>query len=174
MMNWQKKYNALESFEKYKCNSSTSIHDFLTEFEKRYHKIKSQGTIWSGDLLAYCLLKLANLTTWDELVKATIGELKYDIIKTKLKKTFSDTSNSPTSELSNLNKKPEPTFHAQNYQVDQSPLYNLDNGEDFDYQNQEVLTESHCGTDFYNTFFKRNREIKSYKKKKKKKNRPHS
>ena len=43
----------------------------------------------------------------------------------------------------------------------------MDNGEDFDYQNQEVLTESHCGTDFYNTFFKRNREIKSYKKKKK-------
>ena len=28
------KYNALESFETYKRNSSTSIRDFLTEFEK--------------------------------------------------------------------------------------------------------------------------------------------
>ena len=60
------KYNALESFETYKRNSSTSIHDFLTEFENCYHKTKSHGTIWSADLLAYHLLKLANLTMWDE------------------------------------------------------------------------------------------------------------
>ena len=83
-MRWQK-YDALESFETYKRNSSTSIHDFLTEFEKRYRKIKKHGTIWSDDLLAYRLLKSANLTIPDEqLVKATIGELKYDIVKTKL------------------------------------------------------------------------------------------
>ena len=164
------KYNALESFETYKRNSSTVIRDFLTEFEKRYHKTKNHGTIWSDDLLAYRLLKSANLTTRDEqLVKATIGELKYDIVKTKLIKTFSDTSDVPTSELSNLKIKPEPTFHAQNHPVDQSPIYNSDNGEDFDCHNQEFLTESHCGTNYYNdTFFNRNREIKSYKKKKKK------
>ena len=29
------KYNSLESFETYKRNSNTSIHDFLTEFEKQ-------------------------------------------------------------------------------------------------------------------------------------------
>ena len=39
------KYNALESFETYKRNSNTSIRDFLTEFEKRYNKTKSHGTI---------------------------------------------------------------------------------------------------------------------------------
>ena len=39
------KYNALESFETYKRNSNTSIRNFLTEFEKRYNKTKSHGTI---------------------------------------------------------------------------------------------------------------------------------
>ena len=39
------KYNALESFETYKRNSNTSIRNFLTEFEKRYNKTNSHGTI---------------------------------------------------------------------------------------------------------------------------------
>ena len=129
---------------------------------KNYHKTKSHGTIRSDDLLACRLLKSTKLTIRDEqLVKATIGELKYDIVKTKLIKSFSDTSDVPTSELTNLNIKPEPTFHAQNHPVDQSPIYSLDNGEDFDYQNQEFPAESPWGTDYYNgTFFHRNRETK--------------
>ena len=158
------KYNALESFETYKRNSSTSVHRsviFLLNL-KNYHKTKSHGTIRSDDLLACRLLKSTKLTIRDEqLVKAAIGALKYDIAKTKLIKSFSDTSNVPTSELTNLNIKPEPTFHAQNHPVDQSPIYISDNGEDFDYQNQELPTESPCGTDYYNdTFFHRNRETK--------------
>ena len=47
----KEKYNALESFETYKRNSSTLIRDFVTEFQKYYHKTKSHGTIWSDDLL---------------------------------------------------------------------------------------------------------------------------
>ena len=43
------KYNAPESFETYKCNSNTLIHDFLTEFKKHYYKMKSHGTIWSDE-----------------------------------------------------------------------------------------------------------------------------
>ena len=62
----------------------------------------------------------------------------------------------PTSELSNLNIKPESTFHTQNHPVYQSPIYNSDN--DFDYQNQEFLSNSQCDTYCYNdTFFNRNR-----------------
>ena len=56
---------------------------------KLYHKSKSHGTISAINLLAYQLLKLANLTTPDEQVlKATIGELKYDIGKYKVIKIF--------------------------------------------------------------------------------------
>ena len=55
------KYNALEAFETYKRKGSTSIRDFLTEFEKRLHKTRTYGTTMSDDLLAYHLLKAANL-----------------------------------------------------------------------------------------------------------------
>ena len=96
----------------------------------------------------------------EQLVKATIGELKHNIVKTKLIKISSDTSYVPTSELSNL--KPEPTFHAQNYPVNLSPIYDWDNGEDFECQNQEFPKEAQCYRDYYNdTFFNRTREVKS-------------
>ena len=59
------KYNALESFEKYRNSYSTSIPDSLTEFKKSYNKTKSYANIWSDDLLAYRLLKSANLSDPD-------------------------------------------------------------------------------------------------------------
>ena len=49
------KFNALEAFETYKRKPSLTIRDFLTEFEKRYHKTKSFGTQISDDVLAYRL-----------------------------------------------------------------------------------------------------------------------
>ena len=64
------------------------------------------------------------------------------IVKDELIKSFSDTSDVATSELSNLSIKPEQTFHAQNHPVDQSSIYKSNNGKDLDYQNQEFLTES--------------------------------
>ena len=77
------------------------------------NKTKSHGTIWYDNFLAYRPLKSANLTTRDEqLVKATIGELKYDTVKIKLTKIFSDTNEVPTADLNNLNIKSEPTYQA--------------------------------------------------------------
>ena len=65
----------------------------LTEFEKRLHKTKTYVTTMSDDLLAYHLIKAANLTMWDkQLVKATITELNCKIVKSKLTKVFSDES----------------------------------------------------------------------------------
>ena len=88
------------------------------------------------------------------------------IVKGEFIKSVSDTSAVPTSELSNLSSKPELTFHAQNHPVDQSPINKSNNGKDFNYQNQEFLTESQCdAADYCNdTFFNINREIKSHRK----------
>ena len=67
-------------------------------------------------MLAYRLLKAANLPTRDEqLVKATITELRYDSVKTKLVKTFSDNTEIPISEFNEMNIKPEPIYHTQSY-----------------------------------------------------------
>ena len=161
------KYNALESFETYKQKSNTSIHDFLTEFEKQYNKTKSHGTIWSDDLLAYRLLKSANLTTRDEqLVKATIGELKYETVKIKLTKIFSDTNEVPTADLNNLNIKSEPTYLAQNLSTEQTSACNPDYEEQFDHPSQEFLQETSYDSDYCDTYFNRNKENKYNRKSK--------
>ena len=59
-----------------------SIQTFLKEFDKRLYKTKSYGTVQSDDILAYRLLNSANLSNnHKELIKATIPELKYDLMK---------------------------------------------------------------------------------------------
>ena len=105
------KNNALEKFKTYRRKSTATIRDFRTEFEKRYHKTKSYGTTISGDVLAYRLLKAASLSIRDkQLVKATITELKYDAVKTKLAKIFQDNTEVPTTKFNEMSIKLEPTL----------------------------------------------------------------
>ena len=67
-----------------------SIQAFLNEFNKRLYKTKSYGTVQSDDILAYRLLKSSNLSdNHEELIQAAIPELKNNLIKDQLKKTFS-------------------------------------------------------------------------------------
>ena len=87
------KYQTLEAFITSKRPSNMPIQAYLNEFDKRLFKTKSYGTVTSDDILAYRLLKSANLSGYhEELVKATIPNLQYDIMKDQLKKTFSDAS----------------------------------------------------------------------------------
>ena len=107
------KYDTLELFEKYKRQSNTTIRNFLTEFEKHFHKTRSYENVMPDDLLAYCLIKSANLTTRDEqLVKATINELSYDIVESKLIKIFSEDNEITTSDFKELHIKQAPTYQA--------------------------------------------------------------
>ena len=88
-----KKYEALEAFETYKRSSNTSMQEFLNEFTRRYNETKSFGTTMSDDILAYRLLKSANLSEkHEQLAKATISDLKFDVMKDQLKKIFGDLS----------------------------------------------------------------------------------
>ena len=88
-----KKYKALEAFETYKPASNTSMQEFLNEFTRRYNKTKSFGTTMSDDILAYRLLKSANLSEQHEqLAKATISDLKLGTMKDQVKKIFGDLS----------------------------------------------------------------------------------
>ena len=83
------KYNALEAFESYKRPSNLSVRKFLVEFEKRYSKVKTITSVMPDDLLAFRLLKSANLdSNHEQLIKATLPELKYEEIKKQLTKIF--------------------------------------------------------------------------------------
>ena len=92
------KFEALDSFETYHRSSETSIHNFIIEFDKRLTRTRKLGTQISDDLLAYRIIKSANLNEQDEkVVKATISALTYDVVKEKLKSIFNDASTSCTN-----------------------------------------------------------------------------
>ena len=60
------KYQALEVFRSFKRPSNMSIQAYLNEFGKKLFKTKCYGTIMSEDILAYRLLKSANLSSYHE------------------------------------------------------------------------------------------------------------
>ena len=73
--------------KKKKKPSAMSIQAFLDKFDKRLFKTKTYGTTMSDDILVYLLLESANLSTHrEELIKATILDLQYNIVIDQLKK----------------------------------------------------------------------------------------
>ena len=84
------KYKAFEDFEQMKRSSDTPINDFILKFEKAHHKLKTYGTIISDDLLAYRLLKAANLGDADEKLAKGTAKLEFEAMKDQLRKLFSE------------------------------------------------------------------------------------
>ena len=85
----QSAFEALEAFEGYKRPKDLCIADFCNEFERLYNKTKTYGTTVSDDVLAFRLLKAANLPSHQEqLAKATVGDLKLENMKAQLKRIF--------------------------------------------------------------------------------------
>ena len=106
-------FHALESFESYRRPDNLSIRDFLQEFDKKHYRIKNHAITMSANLLGYRLIKAANLTPdKEQLIKATVTTLKYEEVKDKMLKIFSDDSKVP---LSNNSSNPpiQDTFHSQ-------------------------------------------------------------
>ena len=107
------RFDKLESFESYKRPNNLSMRDFLAEFELKYNRIKNQTL--SDDLIAYRLLKAANLQEREEqLIKATVSTLSLSEVKKKLLSVFSQSRDAPSREFEDLRIKPEAsnTFYA--------------------------------------------------------------
>ena len=68
-----KKFEILDSFETYRRPANTTIKQYIIEFEKRKSKAETAGAQWSDDILAYRLIKNANLTeASQQMIKATL------------------------------------------------------------------------------------------------------
>ena len=149
------KYSALEAFENYKRTTNVTMRECLTEFEKKLHKIKSYKVDMTDDLLAFRLLKCANLTSRDEqLVKATITELKFDVVKTKLIKVFSDDLDAPSIETkAEVRFKSEPTFHASDF----NPQTTTDSLDHPVYKDDDQFSEEH------DTYYLKRKDINRYR-----------
>ena len=68
-----KKFEILDSFETYRRPANTTIKQYIIEFEKKKRKAETAGAQWSDDILAYRLIKNANLTeASQQMIKATL------------------------------------------------------------------------------------------------------
>ena len=108
----QRIFYALDKFEKFKRLPSMTMSDFIFEFENLHRIVNSYNCSYPDGVLAYRLLKSANLSNdHEQLCRATVatGKWTYDSVVEQLKKIFSEV---PTNNSLELPVKVENTFHA--------------------------------------------------------------
>ena len=82
-------FQLYEDFETYRRPDTYSMDKFIDEFEKRWTKTKNKGTQLSENVLAYRLLKSANLSeSQQQLLIATVQDNTYEGMKNQIRKVF--------------------------------------------------------------------------------------
>ena len=95
-----------QNFENLRRTEGTSIKEYL-EFQRRYNKVKSYKLRFFG------IHTSANLSLRDEeLMKATITDMKYDEMKTKLTIIYSEGPSEASTVISIYVKVEEPIFNS--------------------------------------------------------------
>ena len=97
-----RKYNLLEEFVNYKRKSDTNMQQYIIEFENKLFKTTKYGTKWPDDILAFWLLKNANLAEGQQQLTKACAEITYEDMKCKLIAIFGEAKNIPTADTSTL------------------------------------------------------------------------
>ena len=104
---------AYDKFEKFQRSPDMDIKEYINEFESLYDKIRAHNMELPDGVLAYRVLKNANISQeHEQLARATITEFSFSNITEQLKKNFGDvatTQNSVTAAV-----KADPTFQVEN------------------------------------------------------------
>ena len=75
-------YLAYEKFESFQRPTELNIIDYINKFERLYHEIQQHEMTLPAAILAYCVLKSANISSEkQQLGRATITELNYENMK---------------------------------------------------------------------------------------------
>ena len=101
-----------------------SIKEYINELECLLNKTKKYGSSMSSDIVAYRLLKSANLEDiHEQLIRTTVKELTYDAMQLQLKKIFGD-KDSDLAKASGVNVKMESnTFYGEANDVVEDVYY---------------------------------------------------
>ena len=111
-------YELYEEFESYQRPQNMSINEYIQEFEKKRKKNSDKGLEIPDVVLAYRLLKSANITdNQHRMVRATIAKITYNDMKTQLKKVCSSTSflSSSNNTVEIKSEPTEDTFEADTF-----------------------------------------------------------
>lgn len=112
----QSAYTAFDDFTNYRRNSTTSIDDYLVEFNLKHSKIKSHNMTLPEGVLAYYLLKCANLTEEQmNICRATCLVFTYDSMKTQIGKVTTTVGTSDSKNFDTTTNV-QPQFYAAEYE----------------------------------------------------------
>ena len=102
-----------ETFYSYRRSSGENIRDFIVHFEYLQHRMVKQNIVLPQGVLAFLLLKAANISTENEqLARATCPSMTYENMKACITKIFGDPS-SANSESNIPSVKAEPVFKTE-------------------------------------------------------------
>lgn len=123
-------YTVYDEFERFRKTKEMSMTDYLVEFELKYDIAKQYGNILPQPVLAYRLLKGANLSEQkQELARATCAQWNYETLKVQLKKIFDHSASKEggirdvdtfSHGFSELNIKSEPTNFALSHNEEEA------------------------------------------------------
>ena len=117
--NEQRIYQAYEEFENYARPTTGTMTDFLNEWERRYNQLKAREIVLPPAVLAYRLLKSANLSSEKQaLVRATISKLTLEDMKKQIKAIFDSSAISDLSEQTNAIKLEQDAMYTQSMEND--------------------------------------------------------
>jgi hypothetical protein len=114
-------YAAYSDFEGYRSDPGTNMADFVVEFERRYNVCKKYEMTLPDAVLSFKLLYSANLTTKDRQLALTAApDLKYETMKSALKRIFGSTSGCDIAdggfgEASGISVKHESALYTRQY-----------------------------------------------------------
>ena len=110
-------FEAYESFESYQRPSDMDMTTYINAFERLYQKAKNFKFELPDGVLAYRLLKSANLSSeHEQLARATLPSLTYANMKSQLKKIFNDSA--PSVPSVPVSVKIEPTYNANHNEAE--------------------------------------------------------
>ena len=112
-------WDRFQCFEDCKKSPSESWFDYITNFDNNYERIKSKGITLPASILAFKLLKGADLNDEERLIIMTgLDFTKKDELYNQAKKSLKKfkcgvgTASSAVNDFSSLNIKSEPTFYT--------------------------------------------------------------
>ena len=108
----QQIFQSLDTFEKYRRPPNMNMNTFIVEFQKLHDKVSKYNCTYPDGVLAYRMLKAANISfEHEKLIKATVttGEWSSKSVIDQLSKVFNKISSSPPLSLSI---KVEPVYHS--------------------------------------------------------------
>lgn len=132
-------YTAYENFTEFRRPPNMSTEDYLIEFNIRYSKIKSLAMTLPDGVLAYYVLKCANLSEEQiNICKATCDTLTYDLMRKQIERVTSSAAKNKNSD----NELPI-QFYTEFEEHQEVPYFDVGSSQCYDDQPTETTYYTH-------------------------------